>query len=51
MPNMLLEISGSNSRKNEEMETKQKLYPDVDVTGMEAKSNALRAVFHRNLEF
>ena len=41
----------NNSRKNEEMEPKQKLYPDVDVTGMEAKSNALRAVFHRNLEF
>ena len=34
MPNMLLEISGEkNSRKNEEMEPKQKQYPVVDVTG------------------
>ena len=31
---MLLEISGEkNSRKNEEMEPKQKQYPVVDVTG------------------
>ena len=33
MPNMLLEISGSNSRKNEEMEPKQKQHPVMDVTG------------------
>ena len=33
MPNMLLEISGSNSRKNEEMEPKQKQHSVVDVTG------------------
>ena len=40
----------NNSRKNEGMEPKQKLYPVVDVTGMEAKSDALRAVFQRSLE-
>ena len=33
MLNMLLEISGeNNSRKNEEMEPKQKQYPVVDTT-------------------
>ena len=36
VPNMLLEISGErmkNSRKNEEMELKQKQHPVMDVTG------------------
>ena len=33
MPNVLLEISGEITRKNEETETKQKQYPAVDVTG------------------
>ena len=37
MPNMLLEISRNNSRKNEGMETKQKQYPVVDVTGDRSK--------------
>ena len=32
VPDMLLEISGD-SRKNEEMEPKQKQHPVVDVTG------------------
>ena len=32
VPNMLLEISGENSRKNEGMEPKQKQHPVVDVT-------------------
>ena len=42
--NMLLEISGEiNSRKNEEMEPKQKQHPVVDVTGVEAKSNAVKS--------
>ena len=30
---MLLEKSGNNSRKDEEMEAKQKRHPVVDVTG------------------
>ena len=30
---MLLEMSGDNSRKNEETEPKQKQHPVVDVTG------------------
>ena len=37
MPNMLLEISGENCRKNEGMEPKQKEYPTVDVTGDRSK--------------
>ena len=42
--NMLLEIRGEiNSRKNEEMEPKQKQHPVVDVTGVEAKSNAAQS--------
>ena len=32
----------SNSRKNEEMEPKQKQYPVVDVTVMEARSDAVK---------
>ena len=39
----------TNYRKNEETEPKQK-HPVVDVTGMEARSDALRAILHRNLE-
>ena len=33
MPNMLEDQWRNNSRKNEEMETKQKQYPVEDVTG------------------
>ena len=33
----------NNSRKNEEMEPKQKLHSTVDVTGMEAKSDAVKS--------
>ena len=33
VPNMLLEISGEITRKNEEMEPKVKQHPVVDVTG------------------
>ena len=42
---MLLEISGeiNNSRKNEGMEPTQKQYPVVDVTGDEARSNAVKS--------
>ena len=32
------------------MEPKQKQYPAVDVTGVEARSDAVRAILHRNLE-
>ena len=39
-----------NSRKNERMEPKQKQYPVVDVTGDRARSHAIRAILHRNLE-
>ena len=40
----------NNTRKNEEMEPKQKQHPVVDVTG-DGKSLMLqRAVLHRNLE-
>ena len=37
MPNMLLEISGEITRKNEGMEPKQKQHPAVDVTGDTSK--------------
>ena len=37
VPNRLLEISGENARKNEEMEPKQKQHPVVNVTGDESK--------------
>ena len=40
----------NNSRKNEEMEPKQKQQPVVDVTGEEVRSDAVRAILHRNLE-
>ena len=33
----------NNSRKNEEMEPKQKQHPAVDVTVMEVKSNAVKS--------
>ena len=39
----------TNSRKNEEMEPKQKQHPVVDVTGW-WKSNAVTAIPHRNVE-
>ena len=32
------------------MEPKQKQYPVVDVTGDKARSDAVRAILHRNLE-
>ena len=32
----------NNSRKNEEMEPKQKQHPVVDVTGMEVRFNAVK---------
>ena len=38
----------SNSRKNEGMEPKQKQYQVVDV--IEARSNAVKSILHRNLE-
>ena len=34
----------NNSRKNEEMEPKQKQYPVVDVTMMEVKCNAVKTI-------
>ena len=37
VPDMLLEISGDSSRKNEEMDPKQKQHPVVDVTGEGSK--------------
>ena len=40
----------NNSRKNEGMEPKQKQYPVVGVTGDKARSDAVRAILHRNLE-
>ena len=33
----------NNSRKNEEMQTKQKQYPAVDVTGDRTRSNAVKS--------
>ena len=33
----------NNSRKNEGMEPKQKQYPVVDVTGIEARSDAIKS--------
>ena len=40
----------NNSRKNEEMEPKQKQHPAVDVTVIDARFNVQRAILHRNLE-
>ena len=40
----------NNSRKNEEMEPKQKQHPVVDVTGVGSKPNAARIILHRNLK-
>ena len=40
----------NNSRKNEEMELKEKQYSVVDVTGVRSKTDAVRAILHRNLE-
>ena len=42
MPNMLLEISGENSRKNEGMESKQKQHRVVDGTGDRSKVQCCR---------
>ena len=39
-----------NSRKNEEMEPKQKQHLVVDVTGDGRKSDAVKTVLHRNME-
>ena len=33
----------NNTRKNEEIEPKQKQYPVVDVTGVEARSDAVKS--------
>ena len=43
VPNMLLEIGGEITRKNEEMEPKQKQHPVVGVTGDGSKSNAIKS--------
>ena len=40
----------NNSRKNEELEPKQKQHPVVDVTGDGSKVRCSRAILHRNLE-
>ena len=40
----------NNSRKNEEMEPKQKHHPVVDVLVMEGQSNAIKKILNRNLE-
>ena len=41
---------GNNSRKNEGMEPKQKQYSVVGGTVIEARSDAVKAILHRNLE-
>ena len=38
------------SRKNKELEPKQKQHPVVDVTGDRSKVRCYRAILHRNLE-
>ena len=40
----------NNSRNSEGMESKQKQPPVVDGTGIEVRSDAVRALLHRNLE-
>ena len=40
----------NDSRKNEETEPKPKQHPVVDLTGYGSKSDAVRKIFHRNLE-
>ena len=40
----------NNSKKNEEMEPKQKQHPVVDVTDNGSKIQSYRAILHRNLE-
>ena len=49
MQNILLEDWRNNSRKNEEMEPKQKQRPVVDVTG-DGRSLMLKRILCRNLE-
>ena len=44
VPHTLLEYWRNNSRKNEEMEPKQKQHPVVNVTGDESKSNAIKKI-------
>ena len=44
VPNTLLEDWRSNSRKNEEMEPKQKQHPVVNVTGDGSKSDAIKKI-------
>ena len=43
MPKMLQEISGEITQKNKETEPKQKQYPAVDMTGVKARSNAVKS--------
>ena len=40
----------NNSRKNEAMEPKRKQYPIVNVMVIEARSDAVKSILHRNLE-
>ena len=40
---MLQEISGEITQKNKETEPKQKQYPAVDMTGVKARSNAVKS--------
>ena len=46
MPNILLEISGYISRKNEGMETNEKQYPAVDVTGYRSKVQCCKEQYY-----
>ena len=41
----------NNSRKNEEMEPKQKQHPVVDMTGAGSSLMLKRAILYRNLEY
>ena len=41
----------NNTRKNEEMEPKQKQHPVVDGTGDGSEVQHCRAILHRNLEY
>ena len=51
VPDMLLEISGDSSRKNEEMDPKQKQHPVVDVTGDGSKVRCCKEqILHGNLQ-
>ena len=42
VPNMVMEITGDSSRRNEEAEPQQKQHPVVEVSGGESKADVVK---------